>query len=337
MARFQETVAAPLKHMGAPMQTIMLWSGWKTLGVARMYREAPPQNGGSSAQGKSPGLYGVGRTTKCLATRSRRAAPSPSGPPRSGQRSHMARVKVHDILGDGMRQPRVATEKGAEPPPPHPKGGGGGVRSLAAEVASLRGVKSHRREMVRKMILGMGEAMGALEGGDEGLRVLTTVLQRVRDEGDLEEEDDGYYSSSDDEGPVTAEMAARGMGEAGCVVAADSIWSRLVPRDLVSVYEKAQRDRRSATNSHCTPGWRGPLDSMLESLQVDTGGLHLTSAPPSARMFLTCKNKLKSRAILDARQVNSSGPRRPPKFRLLALEGIRRRMGDAKRTGGNTF
>ena len=73
---------------------------------------------------------------------------------------------------------------------------------------------------------------------------------------------------------------------------------------------------------------------MLESLRVDTGGLHLTSAPPTARMFLTYKNKLKCRAILDARQVNSSDPRRPPKFRLPALEGIRRWMGDAKRNGG---
>ena len=103
----------------------------------------------------------------------------------------MPRVKVHDIMGDGMRQPRVATEGGAEPPPPRSKGGGGGVcTSLAAEVAGLHGVQSHRREMVRKMIVGMGEAMSALEGGEEGLRVLSSVLQRVQDGGDLEEEDE---------------------------------------------------------------------------------------------------------------------------------------------------
>ena len=29
--------------MGAPMPTIMLWGGWKTLGVAKMYTEAPPR------------------------------------------------------------------------------------------------------------------------------------------------------------------------------------------------------------------------------------------------------------------------------------------------------
>ena len=93
--------------------------------------------------------------------------------------------------------------------------------------------------MVRKMIVGMGEAMSALEGGDKGLQVLTSVLRRVKDGGDLEEEDDGYYSINDDEGPVTAEMVARGVGEAGCVVVVDFIWKRPVLRDLVSVYEKA--------------------------------------------------------------------------------------------------
>ena len=181
------------------------------------------------------------------------------------------------------------------------------------------------------MIVGLGEAMSSLQGGDEGLQVLTDVLQRVRDGGDFEEEDDGYYSSSDEEGPVTAEMAARGVGEAGCVVVADSIWNRLVPHDFLRVYDRARRDREEETSP---PTKRGPVDSMLQSLRVDTGGLLLTSAPPTARMFLTYKNKLKCRAILDARKVSASDPRKPPKFRLPALEGIRRWMGDAQRNRG---
>ena len=58
-------------------------------------------------------------------------------------------------------------------------------------------------------------------------------------------------------------------------------------------------------------------------------------------MFLTYKNALKCRAILDARDVNDSDPQRPPKFRLPAPEEIRRWMGDAKRKkilggGGNS-
>ena len=81
-------------------------------------------------------------------------------------------------------------------------------------------------------------------------------------------------------------------------------------------------------------GATGPVDSMLESLRVDTWGLHLTSAPPTVNMFLTYKKKLKCRAILDARKVNSNDPRKPPKFRLPVLEGIRRCKGDARRNRG---
>ena len=168
------------------------------------------------------------------------------------------------------------------------------------------------------MIVGMGEAMSSLQGGEEGLQVLTSVLQRVWDGCDLDEEDDGYYSSSDEEGPVTAEMAARGVGEAGCVVIANSIWNKLVPRDLLRVYKQTRQDR----GAEATPlAKRGRVDSMLESLRVDTGGLHLTSPSPTARMFLTYKNKLKCRAILDAWRVNFSDPRKPLKFRLPALDG----------------
>ena len=60
--------------------------------------------------------------------------------------------------------------------------------------------------MVHKMILGMGDAMCRLEGGDEGLRVLSSTLGRVVEGGDLDEEDDGYYSSSDEEGEVADAM-----------------------------------------------------------------------------------------------------------------------------------
>ena len=97
-----------------------------------------------------------------------------------------------------------------------------------------------------------------------------------------------------------------------------------MPRDLLQVYKEAQRDRRPEECSKCTSGRRGPVDSMLESLQVDTGHVHLTSVPPSARMFLTYQNNLKCRAIMDARKVNCSDPRKPPNFRHPALEGIRR-------------
>ena len=84
--------------------------------------------------------------------------------------------------------------------------------SLAAEVAEMRGVKSHKPEMVRKMVVGMGEAIGALEGGRVGLRVFTSVLQQVPDGGDLDEEEDGYCSSSKEEGPPRRRWRHGGWG-----------------------------------------------------------------------------------------------------------------------------
>ena len=110
---------------------------------------------------------------------------------------------------------------------------------LAEQVSLLRRVKYHRRDMVHKMILGTGDAMCGLEGGDEGLRVLSSTVSRVVDGGDLDEEEDGYYSSSDEEGEVTDAMAAGGVGEVGRVVVSPSIWNKIVPPDLLKVYKRA--------------------------------------------------------------------------------------------------
>ena len=198
----------------------------------------------------------------------------------------------------------------------------------------MRGVKVHRQEMVRNLITGMGEAVLRLECGEEGLDTLCSVLTKVG-EGDLDEEDDGYYSSSDEEGEVTEEMAARGVGEAGCVTVSDKIWNSLVPRDLLGVYRRQLRE--GSTGVEKSHGGRpGPVDAMPESLRTETKGLHRTKRPETAKMFLTWKNALKCRAILDARRVNASDPRKPPKFRLPGLEAIRHWMGRARprRVGG---
>ena len=198
----------------------------------------------------------------------------------------------------------------------------------------MRGVKVHRQEMVRNLITGMGEAVLRLECGEEGLDTLCSVLTKVG-EGDLDEEDDGYYSSSDEEGVVTEDMAARGVGEAGCVTVSDKIWNSLVPRDLLGVYRRQLRgDSAGIEKSH--GGKSGPVDAMLESLRTETKGLRRTKRPETAKMFLTWKNALKCRAILDARRVNASDPRKPPKFRLPGLEAIRHWMGRARprRVGG---
>ena len=179
----------------------------------------------------------------------------------------------------------------------------------------------HRQEMVRNLITGTGEALLRLECGEEGLDTLCSVLTKVG-EGDLDGEDHGYYSSSDEEGVVTEDMAARGVGEAGCVTVSNKIWNSLVPRDLLGVYRRQLRGE-SAGIEKSHGGKSGPVGAMLESLRTETKGLRRTKRPETAKMFLTWKNALKCRAILDAQRVNASDPRKPPKFRLPGLEAIR--------------
>ena len=115
----------------------------------------------------------------------------------------------------------------------------------------------------------------------------------------------------------------------------DKIWNSLVPRDLLGVYRRQLRED-SAGVEKSQGGRPGPVDAMLESLRTETKGLRRTKRPETAKMFLTWKNALKCRAILDARGVNASDPRKPPKFRLPGLEAIRHWMGRARprRVGG---
>ena len=128
------------------MQTIMLWGRWKTPEVARMYTEDPPpmdvHPNGSNLLACMGGLDGKvpGHKVKKGST----LAFWPS----------WIRTEITYAQGEGSRHPggRDAAAQGGDGKrgriaSPAPRRGGGGFRSLAAEVAGLCGVKSHRREM----------------------------------------------------------------------------------------------------------------------------------------------------------------------------------------------
>ena len=322
---FRRMGAAQLRKMGAPLTTIMLWGGVEVSeSRADVYR-GPPQVE-VCPLGKNPMAH-VGGGGQSQATAQSRAPHSLSGRHGYAGKSPSRPGKLPDLLGDRLRGVRMhANEEGQCP---RVRVLRGQLRDAARAISEMRGVKVHRQEMVRNLITGMGEAVLRLECGEEGLDTLCSVLTKVG-EGDLE-----YYSSSDEEGVVTEEMAARGVGEAGCVTVSDKIWNSLVPRDLLGVYRRQLRED-SAGVEKSQGGRPGPVDAMLESLRTETKGLRRTKRPETAKMFLTWKNALKCRAILDARGVNASDPRKPPKFRLPGLEAIRHWMGRARprRVGG---
>ena len=326
---FRRMGAAQLRKMGAPLTTIMLWGGGGSQRKSCRCIPRPPPGGSLPAREKSHGPCGGGGGHSQAQSR---APHSLSGRHGYVGKSPLRPGKLPDLLGDRLRGVRMhANEEGQCP---RVRVLRGQLRDAARAISEMRGVKVHRQEMVRNLITGMGEAVLRLECGEEGLDTLCSVLTKVG-EGDLDEEDDGYYSSSDEEGLVTEEMAARGVGEAGCVTVSDKIWNSLVPRDLLGVYRRQLRED-SAGVEKSQGGRPGPVDAMLESLRTETKGLRRTKRPETAKMFLTWKNALKCRAILDARGVNASDPRKPPKFRLPGLEAIRHWMGRARprRVGG---
>ena len=324
---FRRMGAAQFRKMGAPITTIMLWGRGGSQRKSRRCIPRPPPGGSWPARGKSHGpCGGGGGGGQSRATAQSRVPHSLSGRRGYAEKSPSRPGKLPDLLGDRLRGVRM--HENEEGQCPRVRVLQGQLRDATRAISEMRGVKVHRQEMVRNLITGMGEAVLRLKCGEEGLDTLCSVLTKVG-EGDLEEEDDGYCSSSDEEGEVTEEMAALWVGEAGFLTVSDKIWNSLVPRDLLGVYRRQLRE--GSTGVEKSHGGRpGPVDAMLESLRTEIKGLHRTKRPETAKMFLTWKNALKCRAILDARRVNTSDPRKPPKFRLPGLEAIRHCMGRAR-------
>ena len=97
------------------------------------------------------------------------------------------------------------------------------VQRLAKEVAGLQGVRPRDRGVVFRAIARMGEELGQFSRGEQGIRSLCGSLTAILRKGLDEDEEEGYYSSTEDESEVGEEMARRGLSEAGSVTIADSI------------------------------------------------------------------------------------------------------------------
>ena len=131
-------------------------------------------------------------------------------------------------------------------------------------------------------------ALLGLHGSARALALLRDVLNTILQSG-LFCESDGYYDylrqghEPGHHACVTEDIASKGMGEAGTVHIAHSIWRRLVPNNLRKQYTKCTREAhqpRSAPHSHNTVG------RMPESVRVDTRGMRHTKARVSSPVFL---------------------------------------------------
>ena len=96
---------------------------------------------------------------------------------------------------------------------------------------------------MKEAAVGQNLSLRSFHNGEEGLAAVAATLHAVVDRGLEEGEEDGYYST-EEEDEVEEQTAARGLGEAGHVHVADSIWNHCVPRDLLKKYKRHMRTER---------------------------------------------------------------------------------------------
>ena len=148
----------------------------------------------------------------------------------------------------------------------------------------------------------MALALLGLRGSARALALLRDVLNTILQSG-LFCECDGYcdYLRQGHEpghhARVTEDIAGKGLGEAGAVRIAHSIWRRLVPSNLRKQYTKCTRE---AQQPRFAPHSQHTVGRMLESVRVDTRGMRHTKARVSCSVFLRYKNAEKCRLLLNA-------------------------------------
>ena len=100
---------------------------------------------------------------------------------------------------------------------------------------------------------------------------------------------------------------------------ANSIWGRLVPRNLRKQYTRCTR---AAQQARFAPHSQNIVGHMLESVMVDTRGMRHTKARISSSVFLRYKNAEKCRLLLNAVRINASDHRAPKAVRLPTLSHL---------------
>ena len=97
------------------------------------------------------------------------------------------------------------------------------MQAQAQEVAELQGVHHSCRGAVQRAILRLRDGLRQFTRGEQGIRSLCGSLKAVIRRGLNDDEEEGYYSSSEDESEVTEDTARRGLGEARSVTVAASM------------------------------------------------------------------------------------------------------------------
>ena len=200
------------------------------------------------------------------------------------------------------------------------------VEVLADSISQLEGIRWGLRGMVRQAILGLYDALLGVLGGAAAAGQFRDMLVGIAD-ARLHCDDNALYDDSTPRPPevksnaVPEEVAARGLGPAGHVSLASSLWRKCVPPRLRAVYRRHARTFRGEHPRHQGPR-EAALRRMFESVHKVTKGVEPTAGRVSAAAFLTPKSTEKCRLLLNAPSINACDDRPQPRMRLPALSSI---------------
>ena len=151
--------------------------------------------------------------------------------------------------------------------------------------------------MIFRAIARMGKEPGFCQG-EQGIRSLCRSLAAVVSKGIGDDEEEGYYSSTQDESEVAEDTARRGLSEAGSMTIADSIWNKCVPRGLLSKYKRHLRRTEVADSG------KGKkveiLACMMEDVRETTRGIKHTRRPPPRSSYV--RNRRRSAGCYSTRR-----------------------------------
>lgn len=186
-----------------------------------------------------------------------------------------------------------------------------------------------RGGQLRRLLEGLAGSLLAFRGCAGALERLAEALDLVASKGLDGEDQDSYYEPQS-QARVDEATAAKGLGEAGGVDVAASLWNKMVPTGLLQVYRTFIKSG-GAQQVQESRAAQGSLSEMLHSIRTTTRGAKITRDAPTTSSFLIPKNSEKCRFIMNP-VLNTADPRRPRKFRLPTLESLGRRLAVAKGT-----
>ena len=159
--------------------------------------------------------------------------------------------------------------------------------------------RTRMSEAVSQLILGICDAAG--DGATAAILVVVGSLSQSAEKGIDAEDEESYYSDEEHHGDVDPAVVATGLGQVENVPIQDTLWSRCIPDDLRSRYQKWRKETRGVGSSD---GVR--VREMLDAL-VRNGALskHTNVQEASSKAQVRPKSSEKCAFILNCLKQNA--------------------------------